>query len=405
MSGNRWLIYVLTALFTGACSPRLQPVASSPAPVEKPIVKVPEAKPPVKVEPKVSLISLLLPFDLDYLDKGYNNNAALKKANIAVDYYQGFKLALDSLTTFGYNYKLQVYDSKDLPSQAHALAYNAQIRASDLIVGPVFPVDIKAFTAVLTSVRKPIVSPLAPASPATFKNRNLVTVNPPLEYHAWAAAGYITTTLKPKKVFILKSGYSEDNDYLSPFKTAIDSLSKKRIKVNQLTVVHGQLKVLEPQLSLTEQNIFIMPSTNQAFLIVTLRTLDSLGKKYPITIFGHPSWKDLTYLKAELLQRLKVHITSSENINYKAPETLSFIRTYRKNYHAEPTVYAIKGFDEGIYFGKLLADGDDGLKNITRNDFTGMHNSFHFEKKTGLGWINTHVNVYKYSNFALKQVK
>ncbi len=403
LSGNRWLIFATTILFAGACSPKLQPVAPAPKPVEKSVVKVPEAKPPVKLEPKVSLISLILPFDLDYLKTGYSA-AAQTKANIAVDYYQGFKLALDSLTAFGYNYKLQVYDSKDLPSQAHALAYNPQIRASDLIVGPVFPEDLKAFTDVLTSARKPILSPLASASPATFKNQNLVTAIPPLESHVAAAADYITSAIKPKRIFILKSGYSEENEYIVPFKKAIDSLGKKRIKVNQLTVIHGQLKVLEPQLLLTEQNIFVIPATNQAFLMVTLRTLDSLAKKYPITVFGHPGWKDFTFLKAELLQRLKTHITSSENIDYKAPETLNFIYKYRNSYHVEPTAFAIKGFDEGLYFGKLLAMYDD-LKNMNQNEFTGLHNIFRFEKKPGLGWVNTHVNVFKYSNFALKQVK
>jgi len=110
-------------------------------------------------------------------------------------------------------------------------------------------------------------------------------------------------------------------------------------------------------------------------------------------------------LKAELLQRLKTHITSSENIDYKAPEVVNFTRKYRNTYHAEPTTYAIKGFDEGLYFGRLLGEDKDGLKKLDQIEFTGLHNIFHFEKKPGLGWVNTHVNVFKYSNFALKQVK
>ena len=401
-SGNKWLIYVVLALVAAACSPKLQPVAP-PKPVE-PVVKAPEVKPPVKVEPKFSNISLILPFDLDYLKTGYSSTA-LKKADIAVEYYQGFKLALDSLTALGYNYRLQLYDSKDLPSQSHSLAYNPQIRASDLIVGPIFPDDIKAFVDVLTSPRKLILSPLASASPSTFKNQNLITAIPPLEYHVWAAADYIATNIKAKKLFVLRSGFSEENEYLTPFKQAIDSLGKKRIKINQLTVVRGNLKTIIPQLSLTEQNVFMVPATNQQFLMVTLRTLDSLAKKYPITVFGHPSWPSFSFLKTDILQRLKTHITSSQNINYKAPETLTFIRAYREAYHVEPTEFAIKGFDEGLYFGKLLGEDKDGFKNLDQQKLNGLHNSFQFVKKPGLGWINTHVNVLKYANFALQKVK
>jgi hypothetical protein len=81
------------------------------------------------------------------------------------------------------------------------------------------------------------------------------------------------------------------------------------------------------------------------------------------------------------------------------------LRSYRKAYHAEPTEYAIKGFDEGLYFGELLARDNSSLKKPEQNDYTGIHNSFHFVKKQGLGWINTHVDVLRYENFELKQVE
>ena len=403
LSGNRWLFFII-ALILGACSPKLRPVS---APVktktEQPVVKVapPPAKPPA---PKVSVISLLLPFGLDHIGPGSSYTAiSLKKARIAADYYRGFKLALDSLTFYGYNYKLLVIDSRDSPAQAHSLAYSQQIRTSDLIVGPIFPDDMKAFAAVLTSARKPIVSPLSPEPPSTFKNQNLVVVNPPLEYHAWRTAQYINDRIKPQKVFILQSGYSADNNYIIPFKKAIDSLSGRRIKVVTITIVRGQLNPLIAQLSKTKQNVFVVPSTDEAFLGVTLHSLDTLAKTYPVTLFGHPSWAHYSFLNIQRLQRLKTHITSADNVDYKSARTATFIRNYRNTWHTDPTAYAVKGFDEGLYFGQLL--GTDGLKNITQKDFTGLHNNFHFEKKTGMGWVNTHVSLLLYSNFELKEVE
>jgi ABC-type branched-subunit amino acid transport system substrate-binding protein len=409
LSGNKWLLFLGVALLAGACSPKLQPVS---APVktetEKPVVKQEQAKQAVKApSPKVATVSLILPFSLDHLNPGSSyTDISLKQANLSADYYQGFKLALDSLTSQGYNYELHVFDSQGSAAQAHSLAYNSQIRVSDLIVGPVFPDDLKAFTGVLSSARRPILSPLSPASPATIKNQNLVTAVPPLEYHAWAAAKYIKERIKPKKVFILKSGYSEDNEYISFFKKGIDSLSKKQVQIVPLTVVRGNLTSLAQQLSLTNQNVFIVPSTNQSFLMITLRSLDSIAKKYPVTVFGHPNWEKYSFLNAELLQRLKTHITTADKVDYKATATLTFLRSYRKAYHTEPTDFAIKGFDEGLYFGRLLGIDQDNVKTqLEKNDFTGLHNEFHFVKKPGLGWVNTHVNVLKYSNFELKRAE
>jgi len=406
LSGSRWIIFLFIALLAAACSPKLRPVAVQPVnkEPEKPIVNTP----PVKIEkpaaPKVSTISLLLPFDLEHLRGGSPyTSVSLREADIALDYYRGFKLALDSLTGRGYNYKLLVFDTRGEKAQAHSLANNPAVRSSDLIVGPVFPDDVKAFVAGYANARQPIVSPLSPAPPSTFKNPQLVTIIPPLEYHAWTAARYINDRLKPQRVFILRSGFSEENEYLIPFQRTIDSLSKRHIKITDITVVHGQLNSLIPQLSSTEKNVFIIPATDRHFLTITLRALDTLSGSYPVTVFGHPNWVKYSFLKTDLLQRLDTHITSAERVDYKAANTIVFMRRYREEYHTEPTAYAITGFDEGLYLGELL--GSDGLKDLAKTGFTGIHNNFQLLKKPGLGWINTHVGVYKYANFELKKVE
>jgi len=387
-----------------ACSPKVRTV---PAPVQKPAEKPVEKPVGAPKPPQSTAISLLLPFDLDQLATGHKYTAeGLRQADIALDYYQGFKLALDSLTALGYNYKLRVFDTKGQLAMAHSLAYNADIRASDLIVGPVFPDDVKAFTSVLVGARKPIVSPLSPASPSTYKNINLVTVATPLEYHAAGAAQYIDRHYpSAKKIFVLRSGYSDENNYILPFKRSVDSITKQRVKVVELTVQRGQLSALIPQLSATSQNVFVVPATDQPFLMVTLRSLDTLAKKYPVTLFGHPNWAKFNFLKPEMLQRLHTHITTSDRIDYRSAATMSFVKAYRRVYHVDPSDYAFKGFDEGLYFGQVLGSDADGWKKFDQHNFEGLHNNMHFIKKTGLGWINTSVNMLQYINFELRKAE
>ena len=391
-----------------ACSPKVRTV-SAPAKTSTTEAKKETEKTAEKpATARVATISMLLPFTLDDLNAGAQYTpATLSRANLSLDYYQGFKLALDSLTAKGYSYKLQVFDTKDAPAASSNLAVTPAVRTSDLVVGPVFPDDLQAFTNVLAGSGKviPTVSPLSPAAPATVKDQFLVTVATPLEYHAWGAAAYINEHYKPKKVFVLKSGYSDENKYVTPFRKGMDSLSKRKTKIIAPTIVRGRLDELMPQLSTTEENVFVIPSTNQQFLMVTLHSLDSLAKRYPVTLFGHPSWAKFSYLKPDLLQRLKTHITNTDRVDYKSPQILAFIRNYRKAYHSEPTHYAIMGFDEGMYFGALLGENPDDLKKLDKKDFTGLLNKYRFIKKPGLGWINTHVNVLEYNNFELKKVE
>jgi hypothetical protein len=402
LSGNKWFLFLLVAFIAAACSPKIRPVAIQPVKTEAKPVVVKPSQPVKPAAPKVSTIALLLPFDRDHLHSAVPyTSATLQDADIALDYYRGFKLALDSLTGSGYNYKLLIYDTKGDNSEAHSLAINPTVRAADLIVGPVFPVGLKIFTGTFFNAHQPIVSPLSPAPPASIKAPTLITMVPPLEYHAWSAAKYINDKIRPQKIFILRSGFSEENDYLAPFKKTIDSLSKNHIKVIQLTVVHGQLNSLIPQLSKTGKNIFVMPAKDQHFLTITLRSLDTLKNTYPVMLFGHPSWVNYSFLKPELLQRLDTHITSADLIDYKADDVADFRKEYKGVYHVDATDYAIKGFDEGLYLGKMIST--DSLKFITQTNFTGLHNNFEFQKKPNFGWVNTHVFVYKYANFELKK--
>ncbi len=403
-SGNKWFVFVLIGLIISACSPKIRPTEqpAKPVTVNKP---APVNKPQPVVAPKVSTIALLLPFNLDQLDLSANANTAnLSAANLAVDYYQGFKLALDSLTAKGNNYNLLVFDSKDTPAQGHSLAFNAKVRSSDLVIGPVFPESVTAFTSAFTA-NKLVVSPLSPAAPSQFKSNKLVTVIPPLEYHAWAAARYITSRIKPKKVFVLKSGYSEENKYILPFHKAMDSLSHKRIQVITSAITHGNFDALLSQLSQTEENVFIIPATDEAFLITTLRSLEKLSQTYPVTVFGHPNWSKLDFLKPDLLQTLKTHISTSDNIDYKSPVTANFVKNYKRIYHIAPSEYAIKGFDEGYYFGGLLNAGVDSLAHMDKATYAGMYNQFNFIKTANYGWVNTHVSILQYQNFELKKVE
>ena len=188
-------------------------------------------------------------------------------------------------------------------------------------------------------------------------------------------------------------------------KKRLTALVIKELKWPRLTIVHGDLSSIMPQLSATDQNLFIIPSQNQHFLAVTLRALDTLSKTYPVTVFGHPNWVNAGFLSADMLQRLDTHITSAEQVNYKNGNTIAFVKNYRRLYNIEPTTYAIKGFDEGMLFRAAIGLPQVTSANLTSRDYPALHNDFLFQKKPGLGWINTHINIYKYSNFELKRVE
>lgn len=403
-------------LFLAACSPKTTPIqkklpepSADKNPKEKKTIaqnnKPEKLNNNIKEKPEM-VISMILPFDLYGINYKTANLNDLKKAEIAIDFYQGFKMGIDSVVNNGGNidFKIQVFDSKDDPASLGALAAKATIKNSDLIVGPVFPSGIKTFSVYSKTMKKRMVSPLAASDPAIFNNPYLITINNSLDQHAYTAAAFIKRDLNPKKVLIIRSGQPDEHKYVVPFKKGMDSLGKG-IQVSEIGIKAVGYANVYKSLNPVGLNVIVLPSTDRVFLITLLNELDKLTSNFQIAIFGHPGLEKATFLDNDLLQRLNTYITSSYQIERTSKRNEEFVKYYRSKFQLSPSEYAYKGFDVGYYFGKLMdKQGKNFMENLTKNTFDGIHNDFHFVKNAKYGFSNTSLMVMKYQFGKLEKV-
>jgi hypothetical protein len=401
LNGSRVFIILLLVIVV-SCSKRTAPVVSAP-PKEKP-----EKEAPVKEEPKVLVshsIALILPFHLDRINPRTADLTSIRKADLAIDFYQGFKLALDSLSVDGSNYKLQVFDSQESELQIVNLARARSVLSNDLIVGPIFPESIKTFGEFAELKSKLQVSPLAASDPAQFNNTRLVSLTNNIDQHGWKIADFINRNYRPANVnlLLINTQSNDDEKFADPVKSFLTELSNNGFVINERPNSIG----LEDHLSKSKVNLVIIASTSRDFVLPTIDRLYKVSREgTKIEVFGHPNWAKVQFLNAEKMQWLNTRITSSYFINYKAANVRKFISRYMVEYGIEPTEYAFKGFDTGYYFGKLLSRyGERYAQHITDYDFVGMHNKFHFVKDETLGFLNTELMILKYQGFELQVEK
>jgi hypothetical protein len=351
------------------------------------------------------VISLLLPFELDVIDYANASSKDLEKAKIALDFYQGFKMGLDSIANQGdAQFRLQVFDSKDNPTQLGSLAAKPSVKNSDLIVGPIFPSGIKSFSTYSKSMKIPLVSPLAASDPEVFNNPYLISVNNSLDQHAYIAVSFIKTELKPKKVILIRSGDAEEYKYAVPFKKGMDSLAKG-LPFSQIGIKAVGYANVYKSLNPTGLNVIVLPSTDRVFLVTIFKELEKLRGKFQIAVIGHPDWERAQFLDYSVLENLNTYLTSAYQIDYKSTRNLDFIKFYRSQFSLEPSEYAFKGFDVGYYFGKLMSEqGKDFLNELTKRPFDGIHNDFKFVKDAKFGYYNSSLMILKYQEGQLKKV-
>lgn len=377
----------------GIFSPSV-PSSTPPPPKEEPIEPKAEEAPAKEVEAKVNNIALLLPFHFDLIQSGVPSRSDVNRAEIPLDFYQGFKLALDQLAAEGNNFQLEVLDTRDNVAETSRLATRPSVQSADLIVGPIFPKEIPAFASAAKLGYSIQVSPLAATDPSSFDIENLVTLATPILQHAHAMAEYVAKQTRPSdQVIFYMTNDTESTRYLVPFMEKLKSSGRVQ------AVAVTSLAELEAQLSLAGKNIVVAASLNKYLVDALMVDLLTQSEQYgfKIELIGHPNWVKSKFVE-ENLRQLNTLIPASYFVDPSSNAVKRFVKEYREQYTLEPSEFAYKGFDTGYYFGSLLIKyGPNFPKHLLEEKYKGLQTNYNFELLPRAGYVNTYIRLLKFN--------
>jgi len=338
-------------------------------------------------------IALILPFQLHKVSQ-VPSKADVDRAALALDFYQGFKMGIDQLAVNGNNFRLNILDSRDNTVEVQRLAASKEVQQAQLIVGPVFPTEINAFSNTAKLTGKLQISPLAARSPSGYQMNNLVTVTPPIDIHAKAIADFIAKDIDTgDKVVIINNNDDDSKKFLAPLKEA---LNMHHVPFNEVSAMPD----IEPNLAATGKNLVVAGATNPFFISPLLVELNKLKTEsaYSISLIGHPNWVKLD-LDRGYLMALNTCISSSFYVNDQDAATKQFIATYQSLYRVAPSEFAFKGYDTGVYFGRLLAKyPKDYARKLIDAKYRGLSIGFDFINEPNAGFVNNRITLLRISN-------
>jgi hypothetical protein len=402
LSGNKIFLVLAVGLLLASCSPKIQPVT---APKPSPGNPQPEV---VKEEPVAKFteatISLLLPFRLNEINPKSSTKAQMERATLAIEFYQGFKVGLDSAASNGMNFKLNVFDTQDSPAQLERLFSSGALLQSNLVVGPAFPDGLKYLRDYSIAHNIAVVSPLAASHPQEFNNPNLISIVNNIDLHAKKLGDYISGNYKRENsiLVLVNPKGPADELFAAPVRKYFQTAKNNRFVLQEYASVFA----LEPRLVKGKKYIIVLSSYDKKFVSETIDKLLKLKRVgMNVDLYGHPNWAKQSY-SAEKLQNLNTTITSSFYVNYKSPAVIAFVKKYRQAYNFEPGEYAFKGFDVGYFFGKQLAShGNQYFKDLANEKYKGLQNSYSFVYDNKSGYINTSLMLLRYKNFSLNVIE
>ncbi|WP_099367141.1 ABC transporter substrate-binding protein [Sphingobacterium sp. 1.A.4] len=392
-------------LAVSSCTPKTTGVLRNPtvhggnvgSETTKPTTKAEEKKNEEAKKAELSPnIALLLPFQLDKV-AGHNVvEADVKRSALALDFYQGFQLGVNEASKKNGNIKINVMDSQDSEIRNVTLAATKDVTEASLIVGPVYPKEIRSFARANTNKKVLQVSPLAASMPTEFNISNLVSITPPIRIHMRAVANEINAKYRAGDVVIVFD--ARDNDH----RQFIDGFDAELKRINPNVIIK--------HIASTSQLGSAMPDVGYAFVVcgtterTQLRsfvsTLDNLvSSGNSIKLFGHPLWERIDFSPYDNFYRMDPTITSESHLKVWSSEVQNFQRNYKTQFKVDPSDYAYKGYDAGRFFTTMLNKyGQDYAEKIVDEKYNGIFSNYQFSYNPQWGYVNQSVNFRTYRN-------
>lgn len=357
-------------------------------------------------------VAFFLPFHADEANS-IEMEALLKgesqfpnKTNVALQFYEGALLAIDSLKKLKLNAKIFVFDVDDSDSLSIVtLLKKPELLAMDLIIGPLYGSSFMPVAKFAKENGIAIVSPFTQVNKILFENSYVCKVSPSITLQIEKMAAYVVDSFQTQNIVLVNGGgLAKDISFYNSFKKTANDLLIQRgvLKADSIHEVKG-LAGLQAMLSTTKVNVVVLPSSNQSFVTDFISKLYSMRDKYKIVLFGLQSWMNYDNLDFEYLNGISLHMPSNHFIDYDNVVTQNVVKSYRDRFKTEPELFSFQGFDVTYFFLNALKQNGSGLlNNLTQLKYTGIESNYEFSQfPVDSGFENKHVFIVKYQDYKL----
>lgn len=334
-------------------------------------------------------LAIMLPFSLQNINETTTDRDNLKNdkiMRIALDFYSGVKIAIDSANVLGIPVDYDVYDTQNNLQTTKNILDATDFTDYNSVIGPLMSKNVVEAAKELKPVDIPIVSPLTNTDVRLY--RNLFQARPDNNLLKSKLKEYLAKYATGKNVIIVTDNKNPDlkNEFTSILPSAtvlIPDTKKNYIYKNDY------INKLKPDV----ENIVVLAVDNVGFITDAIVHYSSKTSTHQITMFGLENYEEMDISNTKLAQ-----------LNYVFPRMFkenndnnSFINTYYGIHNITPNSYATRGFDVAFDIILRQASASDLYESAMKNGATEMtENKFDYSKKFLAGFYNEAVFILQY---------
>jgi len=313
-----------------------------------------------------------------------------------IEFYEGFRIALDSLKKSGISLQVNVYDITKDTVKIKRLLKEPELKKMDLIIGFLYNKPFHLVEEFSQKNKIPLINPLSERDQIIEDSPRVIKVRPTPKTQVSQLAQYLSENYSDANIIIIHNKTYSIKD------AADEMLRECNSKKLDARISQGYESTLG-LFSKDKENLMIVFSEDKSYVLDLITKLNEWRNEYKVTLIGLPRWDKLEDIEVDYLVNLKTHIIAPYFIDYGEPQVKKFVATYQDQYKTDPGALAFQGFDVAYYFITALERyGKTFERCLPDLHMTTLENDFEFSATKGNGFVNQHWEIYRYEDYLLK---
>lgn len=325
-----------------------------------------EGAPPPKVRLREQVrykVGLMLPFSIDRNDsvlaqgKAQDGSGYYERTVIATQFYQGARLAIDSLRKLGLHADIDVVDMGDDITTWGAVIKQPSIQEYDLFIGPFHRSAIEQLAR--ANPHAHIVCPVPQSNKVILGNPQVSKVSPTRSDLVKHAGRFVANKYPSANIIVLKPEIAAEKEAQEQVRAALNAALAQRtdrLRDSVLVAKPGRRELgdLPGKLDASRLNVILAPSEDVEFVTMLVSKLKPLAAKYKIRLVGMESWYSMPSVDLNDLEVLDHTYAAPAFFDQEDPRIRAFASAFQERTQTAVDEYALLGFDITFYYLKAL---------------------------------------------------
>lgn len=332
---------------------------------------------PVNIFKEEYVVSLLFPF----LAKTLEPTTSSKVNQGILDLYLGIQMAADTLRNKGINIDLRSYDTERSVSATNNLLTLEELKSSDLLVGPLFPNQIKLAQEFSINNRINMINPVSNNLDFIGANPFALLLQPSSETIGIRSAEWIAANVPNKNCMVFFGEAAKDTVTAKSFLSKAKELNltivwAEKVSKDNSAGIFNKLATpveydeyknpIEFELKVDSIGSVFVASDDPLIYTKVISGVDTRGDS--VIIVGNETWLSNAAANFATYERLHIMMTAPTFTNYLSPNFKAFRTAFVRKHGILPTENSKIGYEFMWYIGHCLKKYgvyfQDGLRQV-----------------------------------------